>query len=63
MLAMGLTSVHGLESILIGSITGCDSNEYGPDYYVLFMSSPTCGEGTDFGPINFSQTELWSVSQ
>ena len=49
-LTISTTSVSALQNILIGTIEGCSSNKYGPDWYVWFADSPTCTTGVDLGP-------------
>jgi hypothetical protein len=49
-LAIGATSVSALQNVYIGTIEGCSSNKYGPDWYVWFTDGPACTTGSDLGP-------------
>ncbi|KAN0071597.1 hypothetical protein V8E54_010193 [Elaphomyces granulatus] len=49
-LAVGTTTVSALQAIYIGSIDGCGSDKYGPDWWVRFKDGPACATGIDVGP-------------
>ena len=59
-LAVGTTAVTALQNIFIGTIGGCGSNKYGPDWYVWFIDGPACTTGTDAGPTQYFGDELCS---
>jgi hypothetical protein len=52
-LAVGTTTVSALGNIYIGTITGCGSYKFGPDWWVWFVGDPVCTEGTNLGPTSF----------
>ncbi|KAN0071601.1 hypothetical protein V8E54_010197 [Elaphomyces granulatus] len=57
-LAVGTTTVSALQNIYIGTIGGCGSNKYGPDWWVWFIDGPACTTGTDVGPTQYFGNEL-----
>jgi len=59
-LAVGITAVSALQIIYVGTIGGCGSNKYGPDWYVWFIDGPACTTGTDAGPTQYFGNELCS---
>ena len=57
-LAVATTAVTALQNIYIGTIGGCGTNKYGPDWYTWFIDGPACTEGTDAGPTQYFGNEL-----
>jgi hypothetical protein len=57
-LVIGATSVSALQHLYIGSIGGCGSNKYGPDWYVWPTNGPACTTGTDLGPTSYFGNSL-----
>jgi hypothetical protein len=52
-LVVGTATVSALQNIFIGTIGGCGTNKYGPDWWVWFRDAPACTTGTDVGPTQY----------
>ena len=52
-LLIGATAVSAHEHLYIGTIGGCGSNKYGPDWFVWPTDSPACTSGVDLGPTSY----------
>src|ERR1700741_12948 len=57
-LLIGATAVSAHENLYIGTIGGCGSNKYGPDWFVWPTDSPACTSGVDLGPTNYFGNSL-----